>query len=291
MANIKTPDGGFYVDEQQFDVDYHKKAVSVKGAALQQDYAQNDPNAPDYIKNRPFYNNPNISWKYKGSFEDEEIVEAEIKGKKTVFVKVSDDAPGKEDILGAEMISKLPNGDESHKVITKVITEDDIEIIGEDAMAVDEILIANKDVSVQVAENLFVNLSKGAWVSVILDENGHNDYLSEISLTKFNKSTLFFYIIGPQIFYRKSQITNNQYRIGINESDNKELEIDDYTPALVHALSTGAVCYTEDNKTHIEAVTDVKFYTPTSGSGTPQGIVILTSHTGTEYVIGQPMVE
>lgn len=31
MANIKTPDGGFYVDDSQFDVDYQKNVVSLAG--------------------------------------------------------------------------------------------------------------------------------------------------------------------------------------------------------------------------------------------------------------------
>lgn len=29
MANIKTPDGGFYLDDSQFDVDYQKNVVSL----------------------------------------------------------------------------------------------------------------------------------------------------------------------------------------------------------------------------------------------------------------------
>lgn len=31
MANIKTPDGGFYLDDSQFDVDYQKNVVSLAG--------------------------------------------------------------------------------------------------------------------------------------------------------------------------------------------------------------------------------------------------------------------
>lgn len=31
MALIKTPDGAFYVDDTQFEVDYDNKSISIKG--------------------------------------------------------------------------------------------------------------------------------------------------------------------------------------------------------------------------------------------------------------------
>lgn len=38
MANIKTPDGGFYVDDTQFTVDYQTNIVSLKNGSGSGDY-------------------------------------------------------------------------------------------------------------------------------------------------------------------------------------------------------------------------------------------------------------
>lgn len=70
------------------------------GSGVQADYAQNDPNAADYIKNRPggYYDGWEITW--DGEIGDRLVVEND---ESVQFVKVSDKTPTYGELIGGEL--------------------------------------------------------------------------------------------------------------------------------------------------------------------------------------------
>lgn len=73
------------------------------GSGVQADYAQNDPNAADYIKNRPggYYDSWEITW--DGEIGDRLVVDIDDA---TRLVKVSDRVFTKEELVGSEMTGR-----------------------------------------------------------------------------------------------------------------------------------------------------------------------------------------
>lgn len=72
----------------------------------QADWNQNDETAPDYIKNRPFYDETVIEW--DGNTEGKTVVPV---GNDLSFVRISNMTPTKEDLIGAKIT--LSTGDSS----------------------------------------------------------------------------------------------------------------------------------------------------------------------------------
>lgn len=61
MSNkVKVPGGAFYAGDG-LTVDPINRTVSAGGSGSQADWNQNDSTAPDYVKNRPFYEKPLVS--------------------------------------------------------------------------------------------------------------------------------------------------------------------------------------------------------------------------------------
>lgn len=53
MALIKSPDGGFYVDEEQFEVDYENNSIIIKGGGSSSETVEQhnaNPNAHSAIQ-------------------------------------------------------------------------------------------------------------------------------------------------------------------------------------------------------------------------------------------------
>ena len=73
------------------------------GSGVQADYAQNDPNAADYIKNRPggYYDGWEITW--DGEIGDRLVVE---NGEGEQMVKVSDRVIAYEELTGCTVVGK-----------------------------------------------------------------------------------------------------------------------------------------------------------------------------------------
>lgn len=93
------------------------------GAGVQPDYAQNDPNAADYIKNRPggYYDGFDITW--DGEIGDRLVVLINDDGKQQQFVKVSDRWFTDEELIGSVVTARLSIDDRDEVV---VVTKKDI---------------------------------------------------------------------------------------------------------------------------------------------------------------------
>lgn len=91
------------------------------GSGVQADYAQNDPNAADYIKNRPggYYDGFDITW--DGEIGDRLVVLMNVDGKQQQFVKVSDRRFTVEELIGSVVTARFSNGDrDDAAVVTKM---------------------------------------------------------------------------------------------------------------------------------------------------------------------------
>ncbi len=99
--------------------------VGIGAASVQPDWNQNDPKAKDYVKNRPggyIVNYPALNIEWDGVIGDR--VSVDING--TEFVKVSDEIPKVEQLIGGTVTIKM--GDASDTV---AITEKSIEDYGD----------------------------------------------------------------------------------------------------------------------------------------------------------------
>ena len=84
---VKVPGGAFYAGDG-LTVDPVTRTVSAGGGGVQTDWNQNDSTAPDYVKNRPFYEKPLVS-----------VPHPEIPG--VFWYKVSDAVPTGDHSLNA----------------------------------------------------------------------------------------------------------------------------------------------------------------------------------------------
>lgn len=119
--NNKIPCGGFYLgDGLTMDGNTLK---SLGGVQVQSDYAQNDPTAKDYIKNRPGGYETGFEITWDGDTTDR--VSATAEGAPLAWYKVSDKILTADDIIGAT-ITIVHNGVSQSSVLTSdaVIRED-----------------------------------------------------------------------------------------------------------------------------------------------------------------------
>lgn len=93
------------------------------GAGVQPDYAQNDPNAADYIKNRPggYYDGFDITW--DGEIGDRLVVLLNVDGDQQQFVKVSDRRFTDEELIGSVVTARFSIDDRDEAA---VVTKKDI---------------------------------------------------------------------------------------------------------------------------------------------------------------------
>lgn len=136
------------------------------------DWNQNDPNADSYVKNRTHYDS-RYTTLFTCSFDGdltkkEEILDLGNYG----LVKISNDVPSIDDIIGANYIVKV--GDETYP---RVVTSD---LIVQDVFGgymVDEIFIVLTE---DIAEDGFV-ATKGIWSYVEFNDNVAMVYVSELN--------------------------------------------------------------------------------------------------------------
>lgn len=85
------------------------------GSGVQADYAQNDPNAADYIKNRPggYYDSWEITW--DGEIGDRLVVDIDEVAQ---MIKVSDKTPTAEELLDCKFTSVTKNGEKTQPITT-----------------------------------------------------------------------------------------------------------------------------------------------------------------------------
>lgn len=79
------------------------------GKIKKPDWNQNDSTAPDYVKNRPFYQDTVFDITWDGNTEGLDAVEG------MPFYKVSGTAPEKNDISGSEIVFENDGVQEVHK--------------------------------------------------------------------------------------------------------------------------------------------------------------------------------
>ena len=82
---------------------------SICGKIKKPDWNQNDSTAPDYVKNRPFYQDTVFDITWDGNTEGLDAVEG------VTFYKVSGTAPEKNDISGSEIVFENDGVQEVHK--------------------------------------------------------------------------------------------------------------------------------------------------------------------------------
>ena len=108
------------------------------GATVQVDYEQNDENAQDYIKNRPFYDLsvviPSKTYIFDGILEGKEYTEV---GKGTYLIKISDDTPSKEQLINGTITAVTNNEEKSMAIPEEDIIENPF---GEGTLAVGEFI-------------------------------------------------------------------------------------------------------------------------------------------------------
>lgn len=283
MALIKVPDGGFYVDDSQVTVDYVKKSISIVGGgaggdSLSADYAQNDSSAADYIKNRPFYAEPWITW--DGSTEGREVVNAPGTGE---AVQISTETPTQEELLGASVV--LSDGRK------KTLSADDFQS-GTNLLSV----LIGEGVLITYADNVDVGgivvPKKGFYVMKSIEQP---DYPYLVSL-QGNKTV---YRIDPKFIQKPFFISarapissgSSYYRIYLpeNKERNKEITMEDVDESLLNLLINGIIKKdTTGNDLYWENVLSI------STVGGPQhtvvGYLILTNSNREKYLIGESPV-
>lgn len=134
------------------------------------DYEQNDKTAPDYIKNRPFYDTratEEVEITFDGTLDGKEYIQLDDGN---YIVKVSYDVPEKESLIGETI--RAFNGDTIEEL---TISEDAITVLSDDLYAIDFIFFAVNDTTVEG-----FSLSKGIWSIVVPGQF----YLSYLKYTK-----------------------------------------------------------------------------------------------------------
>ena len=141
------------------------------GVTVQVDYEQNDENAQDYIKNRPFYDSsvviPSKTYTFDGIVEGKEYVELERGG---YLVKISDDTPSKEQLINSTVIIAMNNNEEESIAISeKSITENPL---GKGTLALGEFIIIVSEVGASIFNTgigiYFVSLSDEEYISKLI---------------------------------------------------------------------------------------------------------------------------
>ena len=118
-------------------------------APVQPDLSQNDPEAPDYVKNRPFYQDTVFDITWDGNTEGLDAVEG------MPFYKVSGTAPEKNDISGSEIVFENDGVQEVHKA-------DDIGYMeGENCIAIGEFVVITYAENATMAGIIFPTI--GVW--------------------------------------------------------------------------------------------------------------------------------
>lgn len=106
------------------------------GGGVQADYAQNDPQAADYIKNRPggYYDGWEITW--DGEVGDRLVVN---NGEGEQMVKVSDKTPTIGELLGGEITLWGEVGEETFPIAAKDVSSNPFGVsVREDVLAIHE---------------------------------------------------------------------------------------------------------------------------------------------------------
>lgn len=275
MALIKVPDGGFYVDDSQVTVDYVKKSISIVGGgaggdSLSADYAQNNSSAADYIKNRPFYAEPWITW--DGSTEGREVVNAPGTGE---AVQISTETPTQEELLGASVVFS-----DGRK---QTLSADDFQP-GTNALSI----IIGEGVCITYADNVNV-------AGMVIPKKGFyvmksTDYPYLVSL-QGNKTV---YRIDPKFIQKPFFISarapissgSSYYRIYLpeNKERNKEITMEDVDESLLILLMNGII-KADTTDTRWENVLGIS---SVGNSGPIIGYVIKTTHPRELYLIGEP---
>lgn len=275
MALIKVPDGGFYVDDSQVSVDYVKKSISIVGGgaggdSLSADYAQNDSSAADYIKNRPFYAEPWITW--DGSTEGREVINVPDTAD---LIQISTETPTQEELLGASVV--LSNG--SKKTLNADDFMSDTNILN---------VVIGEGVYITYADNVDVEgiviPKKGFYVMKFIDPPDA-PYL--VSL-QGNKTV---YRINPKPFFISGDapVSSNSkyYRIYLpgNKERNKEITMEDVNESLLISLINGIIKADRTGNAFLwENVLGIN--TVDGPNETIVGYTIFTSNNRKTYLIG-----
>lgn len=276
MALIKVPDGGFYVDDSQVTVDYVKKSISIVGGgaggdSLSADYAQNNSSAADYIKNRPFYAEPWITW--DGSTEGREVVNAPGTGE---AVQISTETPTQEELLGASVVFS-----DGRK---QTLSADDFQP-GTNALS---IIIG---VCITYADNVnvagMVIPKKGFYVMKSTD----HPYLVSLQGNKTVYRIDPKFIQKPFFISARAPISSGSsyYRIYLpeNKERNKEITMEDVDESLLILLMNGIIkADTTGNAFLWENVLSIN--TVDRPQDTIIGYIILTNSDRKKYLIGEP---
>lgn len=131
MGKKKICCGGFEIGD---GLELSGKQLNVVGGGQQSDYNQNDPDAVDYIKNRPgaydkFVEPVNITW--DGNTEGKTSVTLDAN---TAFYRISSDTPIVEQLIGGQMT--LVNGSTITLTDESINFKDDVIVVTEACMIV-----------------------------------------------------------------------------------------------------------------------------------------------------------
>lgn len=279
MALIKVPDGGFYVDDSQVTVDYVKKSISIVGGgaggdSLSADYAQNNSSAADYIKNRPFYAEPWITW--DGSTEGREVVNAPGTGE---AVQISTETPTQEELLGASVVFS-----DGRK---ETLNADDF-ISGTNVLSV----VIGQGVLITYADNVDVDGTvvpkKGFYVMKSI-EYPDDPYLVSLQGNKTVYRIDPKFIQKPFFISGDAPVSSNSkyYRIYLpgNKERNKEITMEDVNESLLISLINGIIEADHTGNAFLwENVLSIN--TVNRPQDTIIGYIILTNSDRKKYLIG-----
>lgn len=137
--------------------------------AIQPDWNQNDPNAPDYVKNRPFYDNRDkIEYTFDGNLEGKETFNAGP----VVFVKVSSSTP---DIPSIQEIEAtfVPVGEDGEVFEEETISISDFGQVAEDIFSTQDMAFA-----IVLKDTIFkgITITKGVYLS----KGDNGSYISRV---------------------------------------------------------------------------------------------------------------
>ena len=141
IGKVKTVNGAEPDESGNVAVEIH--------APVQPDFSQNDPTAPDYVKNRPFYQDTVFDITWDGNAEGLDAVEG------MPIYKVSGTTPEKNDISGSEIVFENDG-------VQEVLKADDIGYMeGENCIAIGELVVITYAENATMAGIIFPTI--GVW--------------------------------------------------------------------------------------------------------------------------------
>lgn len=162
----------------------HPAFIKNKPVAVKPDWNQNDETAADYVKNRPFFDTrkfEQVTLTFDGDMTGKETMPA---NEGLYLVKLSDEIPSKEELIGGSMSVYREGNINTFKIINNDIQD-------------------NGDGFLQVYDALFVIVPtdnytfygatipyKGTWTVCVVQENTPVVYLSKLSWAKLVSGSL-----------------------------------------------------------------------------------------------------